>query len=84
MFELSLSGTCQYGRKCSNYLGSFQPDDQCDNTGDLEQNSETQMSASHTDGNVMMTDDEQNFDLYVEHNFEEVYQKFIICRKQLN
>ena len=80
MFEHSLSGNCKYGRKCSKSLCSFQHDDQFDNTGD----SETHNSDAHADESVMMTDDEQNFDLYVEHNFEEIYEKFINNRKQLN
>ena len=56
--------------------------EQCDYIGDSKENLETHNSERHaTEESVQ---DEENFDLYVEHNFSEVYKRFISGKRQIH
>ena len=77
MFEHALSGNCKHEEKCTKSLCSFQHGEKCDSIGEEKETLETHISALHTDEGVLMTEDEQNFDLYVDNCFPEIYSKFI-------
>ena len=47
-----------------------------------KENLETHISESHTTEESVQ--DDENFDLYVEHNYSEVYEKFISGQRQIN
>ena len=91
MFAHSLSEKCKYGEMCTKKLCSFQHqkkdvtenehEDNLENKDDLENLVEDNVG---DDNQIEMTEDEEYFDLYVEHNFSLIYEKYVSSRRQIN
>ena len=92
MFKHEEAQPCKYQVKCLKKLCQFkhsqatameiQNCEQCDYIGNSKENLETHISESHTTEESV--EDEENFNLYVEHNFSEVYERFISGKRQIH
>jgi hypothetical protein len=93
MFDHSLSAECKYGEKCKKKLCSFQHKknevpvnkmeghfDEIDKPFETSSDGEKKDVDEIVDENVQ---DEEYFELYVEHNFSEVHEKFIAGKGQI-
>ena len=83
MFDHTLSKMCSYGQRCSQKLCSYQHGAyNSTNNTDSKENLETLINESHTTEESVQ--DEEYFDLYVEHNLSEVYERFITDKRQIH
>ena len=55
----------------------------CANIATSDENLNTNAYNAHTNKIISLPEDEQNFDLYVQHNFEEVYEKFTKSKSRI-